>query len=155
MSPCTVSLHIAAPPATVFALASDVRGWVGRVKAIKKVEVLTQGNIGLGTKWKETRVMFGRDATEKLEFTGFSQGKSYTVGCESCGAKYKTTFEFLPENGGTLVRVTMVVKPLTFFAKLMSPLSALMMRPMMKKCLLGDLEDLKREIESGAPPAQD
>lgn len=50
--------------------------------------------------------------------------------------------------------MTRVVKPLTFFARLMSPLGALMMGPM-KKCLLGDLEDLRREIESGATPAQD
>jgi uncharacterized protein YndB with AHSA1/START domain len=153
MAPCTVSLHINAPPATVFALASDVRSWVGRVKAIKKVEVLTSGNVGLGTKWRETRMMFGREATEKLEFVWWSVGKSYAVGCESCGAKYRTTFEFIPEDGGTLVKVSMVVKPVTFFAKLMSPLGALMMGGM-KKCLLGDLEDLKREIESGgAAPA--
>jgi len=148
MAPCIVSLTIAAPTATVFALASDVRSWVGRVKAIKKIEVLTQGDVGLGTKWRETRVMFGREATEKLEFTAFSRGKSYTVGCESCGAKYKTAFEFIPEGAGTRVQVTMTVKPLTFFAKLMSPLGALMMGPM-KKLLLGDLEDLKREAESG------
>jgi hypothetical protein len=45
----------------------------------------------------------------------------------------------------------MAYRPLTFFAKVMSPLGRLMM-PMMKKCFEKDFQALKTLAESGDTP---
>lgn len=64
---------IAAPIAETFALFIDIDQMAGRIKAITKSERITTGPIGLGTKFKETRVVFKREATETFEFTAFER----------------------------------------------------------------------------------
>lgn len=141
--------QINAPVEKVFALISDIRSAPQRVTAIKKVEVLTDGPIGVGTRFKETRVMFGKEATETMEFTAFDPPRSYTVTAYSCGNHYESTFRCAPEGQGTKVTMTFVCTPKTFFAKLFSPLGKLM-SGMIRKCVMKDLEDLAKAAEGTA-----
>ena len=67
MAGITASLRIEAPVSTVFALATDLDGWAGRIKAITRIEKLTPGPVRVGTRFKETRKMFGKEATETME----------------------------------------------------------------------------------------
>jgi len=59
----TLDKHIAAPPMRVFAAASDFRNAPQRIHGIKKVEMLSTGPVGVGTRFKETRVLFKKEAT--------------------------------------------------------------------------------------------
>ncbi len=139
--------RIEAPPEDVFRAASDVRGWPEAISGITGVEVLTEGPIGLGTRFRETRVMFGRPATEEMEFLAFDPPRSYLVGCDSHGCRYRSLFSFEAEEGGTRVEMEFEAVPLTFMAKIMS----FIMKPMMKsmhKIMRQDLEDLKAAIEA-------
>ena len=72
--------------------------------------------------------------------------------CESCGAEWTSTFTFTPAGGGTDVHLEMRTRPITFMAKLMSPLSFLFAGAM-KKCVRGDMNDLQALCEqpAGAP----
>jgi hypothetical protein len=142
---------IAAPKAVVFAAAADIRNAPQMIPEILKVEMLTDGPIGVGSKFKETRKMFGREATETMEFTVFQPNDRYVLSCHSCGALIETEFRFSDNVGGTLVEVTMTGRAQTFFAKLMTPLSWLM-SGMMKKCLQGDLDRIKASIEQSPQP---
>lgn len=151
MAGCTISAQIAAPVAKVFQLASDAPNWAGRIKGITKVEMLTDGPVGVGTRFRETRRMFGKNATEEMEFTAFEPNRGYTLGCQSCGCQYASTFRFEEADGGTRVTMDFDAKPLLFFAKLMSPLGWLMMGSM-KKCIQRDLDDLKALAEQGHTP---
>ena len=85
---CTVERRIAAPALQVFDLFADFRHVPGRIKAIKRMEVLTDGPIGVGTRLRETREMFGREVAETLEITAFERPHGYTLCCESCGSRY-------------------------------------------------------------------
>ena len=67
MAAVSVSTQIAAPVAEVFALFTDLKNAPGRVKGIKRIELLTNGPVGVGTRFRETRVMFKRDATEECK----------------------------------------------------------------------------------------
>ena len=141
------SVQIAAPPDRVFALMSDFPNAAGRVTAIKKMEMLTTGPVGLGTKFKETRVMMGKEATETMEVVEFDPPRSYTLAAYSCGSDYRSTMRCEPDGAGTKVTFDFKSTPRTFFARLCSPLMMLLMGGMLKKCVVRDLEDLRRVAE--------
>lgn len=150
MARFTTSYEIAASPSDVFAVFADLRNAPGRISGIKKLELLGDGRIGVGTRFKETRIMFKKEATETMEITEFTPGKSYTVSCDSCGARMMTRFRFEPSGRGTRVHLEAEAKALTFFAKLFTPLTAIMFGPMMKKCMAQDIGDLKAYIEGSS-----
>jgi hypothetical protein len=108
--------------------------------------VLTPGPVGVGTRFKETRIVFKREATETFEFTAFEPNRRFEMVAVSCGALYRFEFRFTPEGAGTRLAFTFEVKAVSFWAKLMAPLSVLMMGSM-RKCADGDLEALKAVAE--------
>lgn len=138
---------IAAPPDVVFRRAADFANAPQAIKGIAKVEMLTSGPVGIGTKFRETRIFFGREATEQMEVTAFEPPHRYALGAESHGCRYHSELTFRPSGQGCEVEMTFEGTPLTFFAKVMSVL----MRPMIKsvaKVCAKDLDDLKETIES-------
>ena len=136
------------PVEDVFAVFTDLDGAAERIRGIQKLEVLTEGPVGKGTRFRETRIMFRREATEEMEITDFRPNESYAIGAESCGCVYRTEFRFSPNGSGTQVQVEMDARPVSFLAKLMSPLGRLMAGSM-KKCFDQDLDDLKAALEQG------
>lgn len=147
MARLLMTTRIDEPPDVVFGAFSDFANAPKRISGIKKLELLTDGPIGVGTRFRETRVMFNKEATEVMEITAFEPGKSYTVGCRSCGCEYQWTFRFKPNGRGTTVEFEMNARAISLFAKIVSPLTSLMMGPMMKKCMEKDMNDLKAAIE--------
>jgi hypothetical protein len=141
MPSITVTKIFPAPLPETFALFADVDNAAGRIKAITKTERLTPGPVGLGTRFKETRIVFKREATETFEFTAFEPNVRYELTAASCGAEYRTEFRFAPEESGTRVDMTLNVRAVSLFAKLFSPLARLMMGTM-RKCVEQDMADL-------------
>ncbi|RJP36032.1 MAG: hypothetical protein C4547_08250 [Phycisphaerales bacterium] len=134
---------IEAPVERVFQLASDVPNCHQRISGIVRVEMLTDGPIGVGARWRETRRFGKHEAVETLSMIEFEPNRRYTVACNSCGCAYRTTFHFQPAGRGTNVRLEMDARPVTLFARVLSPITGLIFGPMMKKCMRKDLEDLK------------
>lgn len=147
MQKITVERTIAAPPARVFASATDIHRWAEIVPAIERVEVLTPGPMGVGTRFRETRKMMGREATEEMTVTGFDPPRSYVLGAESHGCRYRTELRFEPAGAGTRMVFDFGAEPLTFAAKVMMVL----MKPMMKKAAqmcAKDLDAIKAHCEA-------
>jgi uncharacterized protein YndB with AHSA1/START domain len=67
----TSEFHIDAPPERVFAAMTDVDGYRHWMKGFVGMEKLTAGPVGAGTEWRETRRMFGREASEVFEVTAY------------------------------------------------------------------------------------
>jgi hypothetical protein len=147
MDPLTCKRFVRAPQHVVFAAASDLRGAPQRIPAILKLDVLTDGPIRAGTRFRETRKMFGREATEEMEVLTLDAPRSYTVGCESHGCRYHTEFRFAARDGGTDVEMEFRAEPLTFFAKAMSILMAPLAKQILKECTK-DLDSLAAAIEN-------
>lgn len=143
------AIHVNAPPERVFAEASDLRGAERRVRAIKRLEVLTDGPIGVGTRFRETREMFGREATEEMEITAFSPGESYAVAAESHGCRYRSVVTVAPEGEGSRLSITFAGEPQTLGAKILAALTAPLMRKQCEKAFVQDLEDIRRAAEAG------
>jgi hypothetical protein len=142
----SVDRHVDAPPDVVFARASDFRRATETVAAIVKMEILTSGPVGVGTRFRETRMLFGREATEEMTVTTFEPPRRYTLSAESHGSRYHTELSFVPDGQGTRMTMTFQGTPVTLTARVMSVL----MRPMMKsvaKMCAKDLDDIKAAIE--------
>ena len=146
MASFTVKQHVNAPVERVFDLASDFAGCPKFINGIKKIEMLTPGPVGVGTRFKETRIMFKKEATETMEVVAWDPPRGYALGAESCGATIRSDLRFLSKDGGTRIEMTTSWTANSFFAKLMSPLGALMAGSM-KKMVQKDLDDLAASIE--------
>ena len=110
--------------------------------------MLTDGPTRVGTRFRETRIMFGRKATEEMEVLKITPPKMYAMGAESHGCSYYTEVHLRKVEGGTELEMDFRAEALTLGARLMS----FVMKPLMKACqraMEKDLEDLKEAIENG------
>lgn len=149
--PWTVSAEIAAPTECVFGVMSDFEHAADNISGITRVEMLTDGPVGVGTTFKETRVMFGKEATETMKVTAFEPNSGYTLEAESCGCRYVSHLRCVPNGQGTRVELEMHATPLKFGAKVVSTLMAPFMRGGVCKAMAQDFADLKRVAEASAP----
>ena len=143
MASVRVSTKVTAPVEEVFKVFTDLEGSPGRVKNIKKIEVLTSTRgFHLGTRWMETREVAGREATEPLEVTAYEQGRSYTITCDVKGARFDAHFSFAAIHGGTDVVVELDIIPQSFGAMLMAPFGRMLLGTV-EESLGHDLADLR------------
>lgn len=143
------STTVEAPRDRVFAVYSDIANAASRIPDIKRIEMLSTGPAGVGTRWRETRVMFGREASETMEITEFRPPEFYAVGADSCGIAYRTTFTFREAGPArTEVEMTFGAQPRTIMARIMGAVMGLMMKGVMRKCLASDLARLKQACET-------
>jgi uncharacterized protein YndB with AHSA1/START domain len=146
MKEIVVSRHVDANPQRVFALFTDLANAAQHVKGIDKLELLTPGPVGKGTRFRETRTLFGRQHSEEMEVVEFEPGRSFTVGNESGGARSRKKYSISPEARGSFVRFHFSIEPLTFTAKLLGAL-AVPLRKKMTRLLEQDLLDLRAAAE--------
>lgn len=134
---------IHAPIDQVFTAFTDLSNMPERIKGIEKIEILHEPAVmQVGTKWRETRTMFGKQATEEMWVTDLQPQQSYQVEAESNGVHYTSNYDFAEQDGSTLVKMTFVGKPLNVKAKLFS-FMLVIFAGATKKALHQDLEDLK------------
>lgn len=142
------SISIKAPIEKVFDVYTDLGKAAERIQGIKDIKILEGSpRIEMGTKWRETRVMFGKEATEDMWVTGLTSNKQYIVEAESHGAHYTSTYAFEEVSEGVQVSMEFSSRPLTVSAKLLGVLFFLFAGAT-KKALHQDMEDLKKACES-------
>jgi hypothetical protein len=149
MANMSVSREVAAPPEQVFARAADFANAPRIFESILAVEMLGPEPVGTGTRFRETRRMFGREATEEMEVVAFEPPRRYALAAENHGARYESTLLCEPIAGGTKVTLVFAVQPLTFMARLMGLLTRPMIKAMAKACAK-DLDDLAASFEKAA-----
>ena len=142
---------VAAPIPAVFAAYTDFANAPARVKDIVRIEVLTPGPVGVGTKFQETRKMFGKESTQTMEVTAFEPNQLVELTAGSCGAVFTTRFTFAPDGPATRVGVELRTRAVSLTAKLLTPLAFLMMGTI-KACVRGDMDQIKASVEA-APAA--
>lgn len=152
MASLTHSVRIEAPRERVFEVFADLPNVASRVKGIVRLEVLTEGPVGKGTRFRETRVMFGKEATETMEITAFDPPRSYSAEATSCGTHYVAKHDFRSAGSATVVDLTFTATPTTLIGKAVGALMAKMMMNACRKAVEKDFADLKRHIEHPAAP---
>jgi hypothetical protein len=147
MRQVTVRQSCAAPVETVWEVATDLAHASSAIDGITSTQVLTEGQFGVGTRWRETRTMFGREATEEMEITAVDPGRSYTALAESSGMRYTTTWELVPAGDGTEIVMRFSGEPTSLISRVLSPLTGLMASSV-EKAMRADMADLARAAES-------
>ena len=151
MSRTEVLRTIAAPADRVFAAVADVAQFSRAVEDIERVEFVSDIRTGLGTRFRETRIMRGREATVELEITEFAPPERVRFLSEAGGVQWDSVFTVAaaPDGEGTQLRLVMQATPLTFAARLMVPL----MKGMVRKAIASDMDAVKAYCESAAGAA--
>jgi len=146
----SLTQHIHASPERVWAVITDIRNAPGTLSGVEAVQLLTGGAYAVGTRWKETRKMFGRSETVEMWVDSAEPPRTTTVKAAQGGAAYSTRFSLANRDGGTDLT-------LTFGAKLSKPtaatrvLAAVFGRLGMAasgKALAKDLADIAAKAES-------
>ena len=142
MTTITVSRTIAAPIGAVWEAFTDVPGSVDRISGITAVQVLSDVPFGPGFRWRETRRMFGQDATEEMEVSSSVDQRSYEVEANSHGARYHSRYTFAQQDAGTRVEMTFTATPISTLAKVMHVVTAPLASRSVAKALQQDFAEL-------------
>ena len=87
MTTSVVRRTIKAPRERVFAVVADVRNFKRAVLHIVKVEFLTDREVGLGTRFRETRSRNGKETSTELEVTEYVENERVRLVGDSHGTK--------------------------------------------------------------------
>ena len=145
MKPLLSAHRSSAPPDRIWALASDFAHAAGRIKAITKIEIVTPGPVGAGTRFREWR---GRQMVD-MEIAEWSPPRAYSLRGYAVGTEFMSEIRCVPDGSGTRLEMEVHVRPQTFGAKLLSPLLALTSRVMVKSCAK-DLGEIAAAAERSA-----
>ena len=147
MSSMTLGQDVAATPEEVWRVITDLDRAADVVSSIKEVRRLDgEDGFGVGTRWRETRVMLGREASETMEVTAIHEGRSYTVEAESRGAHYTSVMAVEPHGDGSRLSMTFEARPTTTVARLMAPFGRLF-EGSARKAMARDLRDVAAAAE--------
>lgn len=98
--------HIAGSPREVFAVISDPREATRFLDNITSSTKLTDGPIGAGTRFRETRVVGKSESTADLVITAYDPDNHVAVTSEAEGITVTYHYRLTPEGGGTRVEWT-------------------------------------------------
>jgi hypothetical protein len=144
-----IEADVRAPPDVVFATVFDIARWPDFVRAIERLEILTDGPVGVGTRFRETRTMFGRSATEEMTVAVVDPPRHFNLTAENHGTRYFARHEIMATSTGSRLRLVFEGTAVTFAAKLFTVVGWLF-KGAVQKQLQSDLEDVKTEAERRA-----
>lgn len=139
----TLKVEFSNPPEQVFDAFTNLREHGERYSGILSLCVLTDGPIGRGTRFRETRKVMGTKSEIEFIVSEFRQASLYEIVSENSPLTYKTTYTFVGRNGGTEVISEFTVAARRGWDAVATPILqalAWLMRP----TLFQDLSDLKK-----------
>ncbi|NND81778.1 MAG: hypothetical protein HKN50_05045 [Gammaproteobacteria bacterium] len=145
----SASIEIAAPKEDVWAAITDIHNCADMVSEIIKINVLEAPAAGVvGLKWEETRMMFGKEATETMWITEAANNEYYQTRAENNGTVYASRMAVTGEGDSCTLTMSFRDEPVSTFAKMMSGVMGLFGKGWMKKMLQKDIEDIKQFVEA-------
>ena len=111
MSTVAVTRLVEAPVVEVWRVFTDLSGRCEWLSTVTRVEILTSGDFGARTVWRETRTMpDGTEITEEFLVRECVVPERFVVESPGIGADYRMTYTFVPVTegrhaGGTMVTV--------------------------------------------------
>lgn len=127
---------------------SDIENSVHMISGIEKIEVLEKPEADfVGFKWRETRTMFGKEATEVMWITDSVENDYYQTRAESHGSVYISRLSVADSGDGCILTMGFDGEPQTVGAKIMDALTGFIFKSATIKALQKDLEDIKATVE--------
>ncbi|MDN5601153.1 MAG: SRPBCC family protein [Brachybacterium sp.] len=92
--------HIDASPRAVWDVISDLGSAAEVLSGVDSLELLTDGPYDVGTRWRETRTMFGMKDTMEMEVAESEPGRRTVVLSPVGDLLYRTELTLRPREGG-------------------------------------------------------
>jgi carbon monoxide dehydrogenase subunit G len=142
---------VGAPAERVWEIVADVANSADVVSAIESVElVVGPSPVGVGTTWRETRLMMGRRATEEMTVSAVDPGRSYTVRAHVGGTEMESTVSVDPEGvDEAIVRITVASRSTSAGSRLLGATVGRAFGGTIRKALEADLADIASAAELG------
>ncbi len=134
---------IAAPPERVFQTVADIEQYRQAIPEIEAIEFLSEQRVGVGTRFRETRLMGKREAATELEVTEYTPHRQVRLVADSHGSVWDSEFRVFPEEGGTRLELEMESRGHRWPAKVINVL----LHPFVKRAVGKDLKQLKAYLE--------
>ena len=137
---------ISAPIDRVFDIIADPVNFTRAVPQITKVEFLTDQRSGVGTRFRETRELRGREAATELEVTEYVVNERVRLVSRAGGTVWDSVFTVTPTEDfrDTRLDLVMEARPYRLLARVFVPL----MKGVVAKAIAGDMDTVKAYLES-------
>ena len=142
-----LSRQIPATAEQVWAVITDIEAAPRTLSDVISVDLQTPGPYGVGTRWLETRKMFGFEGTEEMEVAVAEPPRRTVVVAEAGGANYRTEFLLSPISGSPdAIELTLIFSAAPqdgggLKGKLMGAMAKVGMKAT-RKAMEKDLEDI-------------
>ena len=143
MTRTTVTRTIDAPIELVFDTIANINNFAKAVPHIVKTEFVSDVTSGVGTRFRETRLMKGRQATTELEVTEYVPNDHVRIVSDTGGTLWDTVFTVRPDGGQTRLDMVMDAHAHKFIPKLINPL----IKGVIKKAIEDDMDAVKAYCE--------
>jgi len=143
MSRTTVVRTIDAPIEKVFDTVARVENFAKAVPQIVGTEFLSDVKSGVGTRFRETRRMRGRETTTDLEVTEYMENARVRIVADAGGTVWDTVFEVAPESDRVQLTVSMDAKAYKLMSKLVNPF----IKGFVQKAIESDMDSVKAYCE--------
>ncbi len=147
MKPITASRSIDAPINVIFQTVSEPEKIRCAVPPITEIEFLSETRHGVGTRFRQGRMMNGREVSCVLELTQFVVNQHVRMFCDQGGTIWDSVFTTTQQDDHVVLDLHMDIKPHTLFAKIITPL----IRRQIFKGVQSDMDAIKAYCESSSP----
>lgn len=144
MTTIRISRQIHASKARVFSVVADIRNFSMALPHIERYEFLTEQQSGVGTRFRETRLMGKREMATELKVTEYDPDNRVRMVAENHGTVWDTIFTTDEQNGTTELTMIMDAKARRLLPRMMNRL----IRGMITKAVARDMDLVKEYCES-------
>ncbi len=144
MSTIIISKVIAAPVDEVFNTVADINRFSKAIPHIVKIEFLSEITVGVGTRFRETRIMKGRESVTELEVTEYEKNERVRMVADSHGTIWDTVFVVEPDGEHSKLTLTMEARSYQLMPRIMN----VVMKGMISGSIARDMDLVKRYCEN-------
>lgn len=139
-----LSQRVDAPVADVWAVLTDIEGTVEVLSGVTKVERTGGTGFDVGTRWRETRKLLGKEDTMEMWVSEVDPLARTVIKSTARGADFTTTFVLTPDGAGTELAMTFgaVSGPSGAFEKVIATVTARIGAAITRKMMTQDLRDI-------------
>lgn len=149
-----VAKRTSATPQAVWRVMTDIEGSQDVLTGVTEIERLDDGDdFGVGLRWRETRVLFGKKASEEMEVTAVDEGRSYTVEADSDGVHYRSFMSVEPDGAGARIRMTFAGEQtgkVGLLGRVVAKTAGRAIEKATRKALQQDLDDIAAAAEASS-----
>lgn len=139
----TCKRTIDAPIERVFKTLATIGEFRQAVPSIQKIVFLTDRQYGVGTRFRETRILNGKEATTELEVTELVENEYVRMVSDTGGTIWDTLFRVRQDGESVAMNMQMDARPHRFPARVITP----MIMGMVERFIHQDMDAVKEYCE--------